>query len=86
MTYVDQWYGRYIFKLCDELTLCAHEEITYSSITFAADEMSRLFNDRTENNAGVACNYVLFAIVSGGHHCICNNVRIRNRVRPDAAA
>ena len=25
--------------------------------------------------AGVACNYVLYAILSGGHYCICNNVR-----------
>ena len=27
------------------------------------------------NNAGIACNYVLYAILSGGHYWICNNVR-----------
>ena len=25
--------------------------------------------------AGVECNYVLYAILSGGQYCICNNVR-----------
>ena len=28
-----------------------------------------------KNKSGVACNLVLYAILSGGHYCICNNVR-----------
>ena len=36
-------------------------------------------------NTGVACNYVLYAILSGEQYCICNNVRrtvLHHRVRP----
>ena len=30
---------------------------------------------KSDGYAGVACNYVLYAILHGGHYCMCNNVR-----------